>query len=253
MTTQAPQDVKTYRRQLRRALDNAFLRQTLDTFAAAYRESRARAFEGIDLEGLIADIARRKASALPRLEELFEEFKRRAEAAGAVVHSAATAREANELIARIARENGVRTIIKSKSMTAEETFLNAHLEGEGFEVTETDLGEWIIQLRREGPSHMVLPAIHLSRHQVAELFEKVTGERQDPDDIEKMVKVARRTLRRAYLEADMGISGANFAVAESGTLGLVTNEGNARLVTTLPRVHVALVGYDKLLPDWKPL
>ncbi len=249
MTIQAPQDVKTYRRQLRRALDNAFLRQTLDTFAAAYRESRARAFEGIDLEGLIADIARRKAAALPRLEELFDQFKRQAEAAGAVVHSAATAQEANERIAAIARENGVHKIIKAKSMTAEETFLNAHLEKEGFQVTETDLGEWIIQLRREGPSHMVLPAIHLSRHQVAELFEKVTGEKQDPDAIEKMVKVARRTLRRAYLEADMGISGANFAVAESGTLGLVTNEGNARLVTTLPRVHVALVGYDKLLPD----
>lgn len=249
MTTHAPHDLKAYRRTLRHALDNTFLRQTLDTFASAYRESRARAFEGIDLEALINDIARRKASALPRLEELFAEFKNRAEAAGAVVHSAATAREANELITTIAREHGVGKIIKSKSMTAEETFLNAHLEQEGFQVTETDLGEWIIQLRREGPSHMVLPAIHLSRHEVAELFQKVTGEKQDPDDIEKMVKVARRTLRRAYFEADMGISGANFAVAESGTLGLVTNEGNARLVTTLPRVHVALVGYDKLVPD----
>ncbi|MEJ5349211.1 MAG: L-lactate dehydrogenase (quinone) large subunit LdhH [Desulfosoma sp.] len=249
MTTHAPRDIKTYRQRLRHALDNTFLRQTLETFAGAYRESRAKAFEGIDLESLIDDIARRKASALPRLEELFIQFKQRAEAAGAVVHSAKTAQEANELIAAIARENGVHKIIKSKSMTAEETFLNAHLEAQGFTVTETDLGEWIIQLRREGPSHMVLPAIHLSRYQVAELFEKVTGEKQDPDDIEKMVKVARRTLRRAYLEADMGISGANFAVAESGTLGLVTNEGNARLVTTLPKVHVALVGYDKLVPD----
>ncbi|ROR02898.1 L-lactate dehydrogenase (quinone) large subunit LdhH [Desulfosoma caldarium] len=249
MTTQATSSMKTYRQQLRRALDNTFLRQTLDTFAAAYRESRVKAFEGIDVESLVDDIARRKASALPHLEELFAQFKQHAEAAGAVVHSAKTAQEANDLIAAIAREHGVHKIIKSKSMTAEETFLNAHLEQEGFHVTETDLGEWIIQLRREGPSHMVLPAIHLSRHQVAELFEKVTGEKQNPDDIEKMVKVARRTLRRAYLEADMGISGANFAVAESGTLGLVTNEGNARLVTTLPRVHVALVGYDKLVPD----
>ncbi|MGQ9669344.1 MAG: L-lactate dehydrogenase (quinone) large subunit LdhH [Desulfosoma sp.] len=249
MTSNAPQNMKAYRQRLRQALDNTFLRQTLDTFADAYRESRARAFEGIDLESLVNDIAHRKASALPRLKELFEQFKHQAEAAGAVVHSAATAQEADELIAAIAREHGVRKIIKSKSMTAEETFLNSHLEQEGFHVTETDLGEWIIQLRGEGPSHMVLPAIHLSRHQVAELFEKVTGEKHNPDDIEKMVKVARRTLRRAYLEADMGISGANFAVAETGTLGLVTNEGNARLVTTLPRVHVALVGYDKLMPD----
>jgi len=136
-------------------------------------------------------------------------------------------------------------------MTAEETFLNDHLEKEGFSVTETDLGEWIIQLRREGPSHMVMPAIHLSRKEVAELFSKVTEQPQDPDDINGMVKVARRALRQAFLEADMGITGANFAIAETGTVGLVTNEGNGRLVTTLPRVHVALIGFDKLVPDMK--
>jgi len=111
------------------------------------------------------------------------------------------------------------------------------------------LGEWIIQLRHEGPSHMVMPAIHLSRSQVAELFTEVTGKPQNPDNIEAMVKVARHTLRQAFLEADMGISGANFAIAESGTIGIVSNEGNARLTTTLPRVHVALIGIDKLVPD----
>ncbi|MGB8425284.1 MAG: L-lactate dehydrogenase (quinone) large subunit LdhH, partial [Desulfobacterales bacterium] len=131
--------------------------------------------------------------------------------------------------------------------TAEETLLNHDLEAEGFEVTETDLGEWIIQLRGEGPSHMVMPAIHLSRHQVADLFTEVTGHKQD-SEIERLVKVARRELRRKYIAADMGISGANFALADTGTIGLTTNEGNARLVTTLPRVHVALVGLDKLLP-----
>jgi iron-sulfur cluster protein len=138
-------------------------------------------------------------------------------------------------------------------MTAEEIFLNDHLEKEGFTVTETDLGEWIIQLRGEGPSHMVMPAIHLSRYQVGDLFEEVTQKKQDSENIDKLVKVARQELRSAYLEADMGISGANFAVAESGALGLVTNEGNMRLVTTLPRVHVALVGYDKLVPDLKSM
>ncbi len=245
----SPHDIKAYRKELKKALQNPFLRKTLDNFAVSYRESRDRVFQGIDLEYLVADISRRKAEALPRLEELFDAFKRRAEAAGAVVHQAATAVEANEIIARIARDGGVRKIVKSKSMTAEETFLNDHLEGEGFQVVETDLGEWIIQLRREGPSHMVMPAIHLSRAEVAELFQRVTGRSQDPDDIEGMVKVARRELRRAYLEADMGVSGANFAIAETGTLGLVTNEGNARLVTTLPRIHVALVGYEKLVPD----
>lgn len=185
--------------------------------------------------------------------ELFEEFKAKAEAAGAKVHTAKDALEANEIIAAIAKDNRVKKIIKAKSMTAEETFLNDHLEKEGLQVTETDLGEWIIQLRREGPSHMVMPAIHLSRYQVGDLFAEVTKEKQDSENIDKLVKVARHELRPAYLEADMGISGANFAIAESGALGLVTNEGNMRLVTTLPRVHVALVGYDKLIPDLKSM
>lgn len=246
-----PSDLKTYRKDLKRALQNQFLGNTLDHFATAYRASRTKAFEGIDLTTLTAEIARDKDAAIPYLEELFTAFKGRAEAAGATVHVARTAHEANTIIADLARTRGVRKIVKGKSMTAEETFLNDHLEKEGFLVTETDLGEWIIQLRREGPSHMVMPAIHLSRREVAELFTTVTGQVQDPDDINGMVKVARRKLRQAFLEADMGITGANFAIAETGTIGLVTNEGNGRLVTTLPRVHVALIGYDKLVPNLK--
>ncbi|NLI80471.1 MAG: LUD domain-containing protein [Deltaproteobacteria bacterium] len=244
-----PSDVREYRRDLKRALRNQFLGNTLETFASAFRISRARAFEGIDLPGLIGEIAEGKDASIQRLEELFQSFKTHAEAAGVKVHTARTALEANALIASIAAENGVKRIVKGKSMTAEETFLNDHLEKAGFQVTETDLGEWIIQLRGEGPSHMVMPAIHLSRKEVAELFTRVTGTPQDPENIDGMVKVARRELRQAYLEADMGITGANFAVADTGTIGLVTNEGNGRLVTTLPRVHVALVGFDKLVPD----
>ena len=246
-----PHTITEYRSRLKEALNNRFLGTTLDNFAVAFKASRLKAFEGIDLEGLIAGIAEGKDASIPHLEELFEEFKANAEGAGIKVHTAATALEANRIIASIARESGVRKIAKGKSMTAEETFLNSHLEKEGFQVTETDLGEWIIQLRGEGPSHMVMPAIHLSRKEVAELFTRVTGEARDPDDIGGMVKVARRELRRVFLEADMGISGANFAIADSGTIALVTNEGNGRLVTTLPRVHVALVGYDKLVPDLK--
>lgn len=244
-----PHNVKEYRNQLKKALKNEFLGTTLDNFSTAFRISRAKAFEGIDLEGLIQQIAQGKDTSIPYLEELFALFKTRAEAAGIKIHVAQTATEANEIIASIAKANKVRKIVKGKSMTAEETFLNDHLEKEGYQVTETDLGEWIIQMRHEGPSHMVMPAIHLSRKQVAELFSKVTGKYQDPDDIDGMVKTARRELRQAYLEADMGITGANFAIAETGTIGLVTNEGNGRLVTTLPRVHAALVGFDKLIPD----
>jgi iron-sulfur cluster protein len=247
------QDIKSYKKQLKEALCDQFLRTALDNFNTAYRENRSAVYEGIDFEGIKKEIAAEKDAALPRLMELFEEFKAHAEAAGVKVHHAKDAKQANEIVAAIAKENNVKKIIKSKSMTAEETFLNDHLEKEGYNVTETDLGEWIIQLRKEGPSHMVMPAIHLSRYQVGDLFETVTQKKQDSESIDKLVKVARKTLRPAYLEADMGISGANFAIAESGALGLVTNEGNMRLVTTLPKVHVALVGYDKLIPDLKTM
>ena len=247
------QDMKSYKKLLKEALEDKFLRTALDTFNTVYRENRPTVYQGIDFEGIKKEIATGKDAALPRLMELFEEFKTNAEAAGAKVHIAKDAREANEIIAAIAKKNSVKKIIKSKSMTAEETFLNDHLEKKGFIVTETDLGEWIIQLRHEGPSHMVMPAIHLSRYQVGDLFEEVTKKKLDSENIDKLVKVARQELRPAYLEADMGISGANFAIAESGALGLVTNEGNMRLVTTLPKVHVALVGYDKLIPDLKSM
>lgn len=244
---QTAQTLEQYKAELRDSLDNEFLRKTLDNFAVAYRTGRENAFKGIDLPGLIAEIAAAKDDSVARLDELYAEFKKNAEAIGIHVHMARTALEANEIIARIAEENNCKTIVKSKSMTAEETLLNHHLEDKGLHVTETDLGEWIIQLRHEGPSHMVMPAIHLSRYQVADLFSQVTKKDQD-SDIQKLVKVARRELRVKYAEADMGISGGNFAIADSATIGLVTNEGNARLVTTLPRVHVALLGLDKLTP-----
>ncbi len=245
---QNAKNLKEYRREMQESLDNEFLRKTLDTFAVAYRAGRAKAFSGFDVKQLVADVAQAKDGVLRRIQELYLEFKKNAEDAGVHVHFAKDAAEANALILEIAKTNGATKIIKSKSMTAEETLLNHALEDGGLEVTETDLGEWIIQLRHEGPSHMVMPAIHLSRYQVGDLFSDVTGAHQDPD-IEKLVKVARRELREKFVEADMGITGANFAVAETGTIGLVTNEGNARLVTTLPRIHVALMGVDKLVPS----
>lgn len=243
--------VKKYRRDLRKALENEYLRKTLDNFAVSYREARERAFEGTDFEKLRLELASSRQSAMERLEELYARFKENAEKKGAVVYRARTAQEANEIIHRIARDTGSRKIVKSKSMTAEEIFLNAYLEKREYRVVETDLGEWIIQLCGHGPSHMVMPAIHLCRRDVAEIFQKYTGQPIDPEDIGAMVALARRELRKEFIEAHMGISGANFAIADTGTLGIVTNEGNARLVTTLPPVHVALVGLDKLIPDTK--
>ncbi len=243
------QDMKSYKKQLRDALNDTFLRSALDKFNTAYRENRPNVYKDIDFNGIRDEIAHSKDRMIPHLEELFHEFKRNARKAGVKIHRARDADQANEIITLIAKENSVEKIVKSKSMTAEETFLNDHLEKEGFTVTETDLGEWIIQLKHEGPSHMVMPAIHLSRYQVGELFEKEVHTKLDSENIDKLVKVARKELRPRFLEADMGISGANFAIADSGTLGLVTNEGNMRLVTTLPRIHVALVGFDKLVKD----
>ena len=249
MMFDTPENMRGYRRQLDRALENEFLGKALDAFFTAYRANRPNVFSGIDFDAAAAEIGGLKDAGLPEIMERYEAFKQKAEAAGATVLLARDADEANRIIGEICRGESVEKIVKSKSMTAEEIFLNHHLEGMGLEVVETDLGEWIIQLRREGPSHMVMPAIHLSRVQVAELFSRVGGREMGPDDIPGMVRFARKRLRKAYLEADMGISGANFAICRTGSLGLVTNEGNARLVTTLPRVHLALVGLDKLLPD----
>jgi L-lactate utilization protein LutB len=143
------QDIKSYKKELKEALCDQFLRTALDNFNTAYRENRSAVYEGIDFEGVKKDIAAGKDAALPRLLDLFEEFKTHAESTGVKVHTAKDAKQANEIIAAIAKENNVKKIIKSKSMTAEETFLNDHLEKEGYIVTETDLGEWIIQLRKE--------------------------------------------------------------------------------------------------------
>ncbi len=243
----APKNSTEYGQQLDEALDNTFLRKTLDNFAVAYKANRENVFKQINAPEIIEKIACVKDKAAQNLEELYEEFKKNAEAKGVIVHRAATANEANEIMARIAKEAGVQRIAKSKSMTSEETQLNTHLEAEGFTVDETDLGEYIIQLRGEGPSHMVMPAIHLSRYEVADDFSKVTGEKED-HDVDHLVKVARKELRAKFIDADMGVTGANFCVAETGAFATCTNEGNARLVSTLPRVHVAIAGLDKLIP-----
>lgn len=239
--------LKGYRKEVGVALGNTFLREAMDNFAVAYRSSRDNAFRDLDTERLIQDVAELKDRAISQMDSLLEQFTEVAKSKGVHVHLARDAQHANEIIATIATMSKARRVIKSKSMTAEETLLNHYLEAKGMEVTETDLGEWIIQLRNEGPSHMVMPAIHLSRNQIADLFTDVTGARQS-NDIEKLVKVARRELRQKFVEADLGISGANFAIAQTGTIGLTTNEGNARLVTTLPKTHIALVGLEKLVP-----
>ncbi len=180
------------------------------------------------------------------------QFEERATAAGARLHFAADGEEAARLICDIASRHGRRVAVKSKSMTGEEIDLTHALERAGLETIETDLGEYIIQLAGEPPSHITAPALHKSRGEIGRLFADKLGIEYS-DDPGHLTKVARRILREDFLRADVGVSGVNFAVAESGSLCIVENEGNARLSTSLPRVHIAVMGFEKLLPDFESL
>jgi len=238
---------RQYLQRVNAALATPRLQDTLHRFADAYLLSREAAFAGHDFEKLRTAIAAMKDEVSEKREEYIHRFTRNAETAGATVYLARTAQDANAYIVSLARQRGVKLVAKSKSMASEETHLNLALEEAGIRALETDLGEWIIQLAGQRPSHMVMPAIHMSKEEVADLFGKVTG-KVEPAEIPHLVQLAREQLRQGYLDADMGISGANVAVAETGGIALVTNEGNARLVTTLPKIHVALVGIEKLVP-----
>jgi L-lactate dehydrogenase complex protein LldF len=193
-----------------------------------------------------------KREAINHLDRYLDEFVSRLEARGTKVFWAPGAKEAREYIVGVARQHKVRSIIKSKSMTAEEIDLNEALKKEGFEVVESDLGEFIVQLRQEPPYHLVFPAMHLTRRQISDLFHDRLGS-EPTGNPEDLTMIARRVMRRKYCEADMGISGANFAIAETGMISITENEGNARLTTSLPKIHVALVGIEKILPKLSDL
>jgi L-lactate dehydrogenase complex protein LldF len=192
-----------------------------------------------------------RADAIRHLPELLDEFEAQVVRAGGVVHRAADAAAARATIARLCTERSLTRAIKSKSMLSEEIGLNAALETAGMEVVETDLGEWILQLLGERSSHILAPAIHVSAEQVAELFSDHAGEAYDAEDTRKLVGYARGALREAFLAGDVGITGVNIAVAQTGTLILVESEGNIRLCSSLPRVHIALMGIEKVVRDWE--
>ncbi len=238
---------RDYRARIDAALSATRQQDALHRFGDAYLEARQKALEDLDFEALREGIAELKDEVGRHRQQYLDQFIELAEKAGAQVVRAADASAANDYIVQLARRRGAKLAVKSKSMASEEIGLNQALRTAGVEALETDLGEWIVQLAGQRPSHMVMPAIHMFRDEVAALFGQVTGQ-AEPADIEHLVAVARQQLRDKFLQADMGISGANLAVAETGALALVTNEGNARLVATLPPVHVVLVGIDKLVP-----
>ncbi len=184
---------------------------------------------------------------LGRLDAYLARLADSVEAAGGTVFWAADADEANGYIRRLAADRGVQTIVKSKSMVTEEIELNDALEADGRRIVETDLGEFIIQLAKDKPSHIIAPVLHKTRFEIGELFAKELNVAYTDDPFE-LNAIARRYLREIFLTADMGISGVNFAAADTGTMVTVTNEGNARLSTTAPPIHVAVMGMERVVP-----
>lgn len=229
-------------------LNDAVLQKAMKKAKGKFVDGRAESVATIDnWEAIRTHAAALRDRAIANLDAYLIEFEANAIRRGSVVHWAETAEEANAIIVAIARENAVRTVTKSKSMVSEEVSLNDALEAAGVKVLETDLGEYILQLAKEPPSHIVAPAVHKSKEQVAELF---VAHHHKPllTDISAMTREAREELRAHFLSADMGISGANFVIAETGTTLTVTNEGNADMVTTIPRIHCVITGIEKVIP-----
>jgi L-lactate dehydrogenase complex protein LldF len=213
------------------------------------RSKRDKAVQGIpEWEALRQRAALVKSHTISRLDEYLEQFERQATALGAQVHWACDAAEHNKIVEQILRNAAARRVVKSKSMLTEECHLNEHLQNSGIEVTDTDLGEWIVQLRNEPPSHIVLPAIHIKKEEVGELFHETLGTEEGNSAPEYLTEIARHALRSSFLEADAAITGVNFAVAETGGIVVCTNEGNADLGTGLPPLHIACMGIEKLIP-----
>lgn len=218
------------------------------------REKRDKQAHSIKNWEDMRDVASQiKTHTLANLPKYLEEFEKNAREKGAVIHWAKDAKEHNEIVYNILKENNAKKVVKSKSMLTEECGLNSYLEKRKIEVVDTDLGERIIQLAKEAPSHIVLPAIHKRKEEVGILFHKHLGTEEGASDPSYLTEAARQHLRQKFLSADAGISGVNFAVAETGGLTLVTNEGNADLGNSLPKLHIASMGIEKVIPTVEDL
>ena len=246
-------EIKDYVERSRDAIrDEPGVREAVTGATIAFDQKRKQGYSEVD-----ADAWRRwaegvKNHTLTHLDRYLVEAEAQLHANGAQVHWAADAAEARDIVLDIAKRRAVGSVVKGKSMVTEEIDLNPVLEEAGIEVFETDLGEYILQLLEEPPSHILGPAIHKSLEQVQDLF----AERFDTDrdgDPDTLARAARLVLRDAFIHADMGITGGNFLVAETGTVALIENEGNIRLTTSLPRIHVAVIGIEKLLPRMSDL
>ncbi|NNF27344.1 MAG: iron-sulfur cluster-binding protein [Gemmatimonadetes bacterium] len=232
--------------------DTPDVRRAVAGATTAFDAARERAYGEIDSESWRRWAEAVKSHVLTHLDAYLEQAEARLQEGGVTVHWASSGEDVRRIVVDLAKARGVRSVVKGKSMLSEEVELNPALEAEGVRVFETDLGEYVLQLLNDPPSHILGPAIHRSLDDVRRLFSAELGTSPDaePDDL---AAAARRELRSRFLGADMGITGGNFLVAETGTLALIENEGNIRLTTSLPRIHVALVGIEKLLPTFDDL
>jgi L-lactate dehydrogenase complex protein LldF len=218
------------------------------------RQKRDNISKKIDeWEELRAEASKIKKHTLSNLYNYLQEFEENAKKNGITVHWAKDAKEHNEIVYEILKKHNAKNIVKSKSMLTEECDLNHYLEDRDLEVVDTDLGERIIQLNNEKPSHIVLPAIHLKKEEVSDIFHKHLDTQKDNNDPTYLTHEARKHLREKFLNADAGITGVNFAIADSGGIAICTNEGNADLGTALPKVHIACMGLEKIIPNKKAL
>jgi L-lactate dehydrogenase complex protein LldF len=220
----------------------------MTTATDKFKEKRAASVEALPIEEWRELASEIRLRVLDDLPHYVEAFTRNAEKAGAQVHRAQDARAARETVASILEDHGATRIAKAKSMVTEEIHLNAYLEERGMDVVETDLGEYIVQIAGETPSHILAPAIHKNRREIGRLFTEVLGVDYS-EDPEVLTKIARKVLREKFIAAEAGITGANFAVADTGSLVIFTNEGNGRMVTTLPPLHVAVLTIEKMIPS----
>lgn len=237
-----------FRARARAALDDPKLRKSLRGAMDFLQDKRAMQFaDGAELEQLrdLGEAVRQHA--LARLPELLVQLEDKLSAAGVKVHWAENADQATAIVHGIAQSHQARRVIKGKSMTSEEIELNHYLAERGIDCIESDMGEYIVQLAGEKPSHIVMPAIHKTRGDIAELFVRHIPETLYTEDVDALIQTGRRALRQAFVDADIGLSGVNFAAADTGTLWLVENEGNGRLATTVPDVHIAIMGIEKVV------
>ncbi|PSR22378.1 MAG: lactate utilization protein [Sulfobacillus acidophilus] len=258
MAGHLPADIRPWNVRRDNGLTNAIMRETLASGTRRFSEGKRQVFQGYESQEAARQAGvQAKRRAVAHLDELLERAQATIQAQGGTTHVAATAGEARAIVREIAQNAGVRLVVKSKSMLTEELELNKELAASGMRVIETDLGEYIIQLARETPSHILAPAAHKNRAQIRALFEVDAQQAHLPppadDDARSLTQFARARLRQEFLAADMGITGGNFCVVETGTVALITNEGNADWVTSVPRLLVCVVGIEKLVETWEDL